>query len=425
MKALVVAGWYPPCEAWPTAARRMSMFVEGLAERGWEPTVLVPDFTGGLCPCAACVGGATPDFAHVRRVAVAPTRLRALARAVRHRRGTMRGSDAVVTPATGGSGLAWALLGMQTTWIQAAVAEGLAIPSDVLLTTCGPFENVRIGHRLSSGRQLPWVADLRDPASVDVTFEGTRVEQLVRETRRPLRRMLQGADRLIAATAQVVERDAPWLERDVELLIPGYDEQEWSEARLVAPREHERFEVVFAGRLYPGYRGPTCFLRGLRLFHERYPGRTVHLVYYGRDGRALRDAAEHERCGHLVEDRGFIAPHDMAANLVRASLLLLLTNEAADSGVPGGKFFEYLGAHRPILAVPGGDSFVESALRRTGAGVAASTPEAVADHLHLEYRRWQEHGINDYRGRLDQVAAFSSGDSIDRLDGILREVSRR
>ena len=76
-----------------------------------------------------------------------------------------------------------------------------------------------------------------------------------------------------------------------------------------------------------------------------------------------------------MDDRGFVAPDRMPELIASASGLLLLTNEVGASGVPGGKFYEYLAAHRPILAVPDVDSFVREVLSRTGAGEAASNAE--------------------------------------------------
>jgi len=80
-------------------------------------------------------------------------------------------------------------------------------------------------------------------------------------------------------------------------------------------------------------------------------------------------------------DRGFVDPPAVPAVSAGAGALLLLTNDAGDSGVPGGKFFEYLAAHRPILAVPGRDTYVASVLSRTGAGRLADDDGQVADAL--------------------------------------------
>lgn len=414
----MIAGWYPPCQAWPTAARRIEGLVEGAAARGWSPTVLTPDQTG-LCRCRACSGDVAAGGPFVHRLPVQPSTLRRIGR---RRGGSGSASSAAAGDRLPAPDLAWALLGMQTDWVVRATRAAQSVEADALLTTAGPFENILIGRRLQRALVVPWVADLRDPASVDVTFEGTRWEPVVRWSRSRYRAPLQRADRVVAATHQVVTKDQPWLQREIELLVPGFDEGRWEEIRRDAPIRHERFDVVFTGRLYSGYRGPEPFLRGLRDFSEEFDTDEVRLVYYGRDGAQLMRAARAIGCDHLVVDAGFIDPDDVPARLASASVLLLLTNEAADSGVPGGKFYEYLGARRPILAVPGVDRFVEQVLHETGAGTSASSPAEVAAEIARHFRAWRRHGAPPYGGVEEALARYASSRTSDRLVTILDDL---
>jgi hypothetical protein len=203
--------------------------------------------------------------------------------------------------------------------------------------------------------------------------------------------------------------------------LPGFNAREWAEARQVATPPVDRVEIVYAGQLYATYRRPDLFLRGLRLAADRSGSDDIRLVYYGRDGEALRAIAEREGCAGLLDDRGFVSPTDMPVRLASASALLLLTNDVGASGVPGGKFYEYLAAHRPLLAVPDTDQFVVSVLDETQAGTGASDQERVANLLLGWRDELRSTGSIAFSGRADAIDRYSDTSTVERLAQLLDE----
>src|SRR5205085_2237885 len=51
---LMIAPFYPPCLAWPTAAARTASLSAALPEHGWQPFLIVPRFPGPTCTCHNC-----------------------------------------------------------------------------------------------------------------------------------------------------------------------------------------------------------------------------------------------------------------------------------------------------------------------------------------------------------------------------------
>ena len=178
---------------------------------------------------------------------------------------------------------------------------------------------------------------------------------------------------------------------------------------------------MFTGKLYETYRRPDAFLRGLRLAADQLgPDRSrLRFVYYGRSGEFLRAQADRFGGADLVDDRGFVDPTAVPVLTAGATALLLLTNDAGDSGVPGGKFFEYLAAHRPILAVPGRDRYVASVFDRTGAGRLADDEQQVAGVLLEWFGKWRETGGLPFEGRAAAIDELSAGASARRLAEVL------
>lgn len=429
---LMLAQWYPPCQAWPTAATRARLLATQLPEHGWQTVVLVPDMTGGACGCGWC---SDPDRqapapipgVTVHRIPVRRSALRAARAAVRRSE-----ANATTSPATAGdrskslAEAVWLLGDAHSNWPRVAAAYAGRLVErggvDAIWTTSAPFAHVHIGHRLAEAHGLPWVADLRDPVSTDVTAPPGWLERAVRLRRAAYRRPLQAATAITAATGQVASTDGPWLGRDPIVLVPGFDEGEWEAARAQARPATDRLEIVFTGKFYENYRRPDTFLRGLRIAADRLgadAGGRLRFVYYGRSGEFLQGLAERYGCADLVEDRGFVEPGLMPVITAGAGALLLLTNDAGDSGVPGGKFFEYLAAHRPVLAVPGGDQYVASVLSRTGAGLVADDEEQVADVLVDWFTTWRARGALPFAGDVSAIAEFSASRSAARLAELL------
>jgi len=429
--ALMLAQWYPPCQAWPTAATRARLLATQLPRHGWQTIVLAPDMTGGSCRCGWC---SDPDRADpppvpgttVHRIPVRRSALRAAAALVRRRDGPAAGPASFDGASTSLAQAVWLLGDAHSNWPRVAAAHARRLLArggvDAIWTTSAPFAHVHVGHRLAEEHELPWVADLRDPVSTDVTAPPGWLERAVRARRVPYRRPLQAATAITAATGQVAALDGAWLGREPVVLVPGFDDAEWAEARRTAEPNPDRFEIVFTGKLYENYRRPDTFLRGLRLAADRLgsedAGR-LRFLYYGRSGGFLRGVAEAAGVSHLVEDRGFVDPAAVPVITAGAGALLLLTNESGDSGVPGGKFFEYLAAHRPVLAVPGGDRYVASVLSRTGGGRIADDEQQVADRLVEWFTAWRAAGALPFAGDPSAIEEFSAATSAGRLAELL------
>jgi glycosyltransferase involved in cell wall biosynthesis len=143
------------------------------------------------------------------------------------------------------------------------------------------------------------------------------------------------------------------------------------------------------------------------------------VVYYGRSSDCVRRDAERFGLESITDCRGFVPQDQLRAHVRSADVLLLPTNEAGDSGVPGGKLYEYLAARRPILAVPGQDRFVARVLEETRAGVSATSPDDVAGALKLWSDELSARGVVAYRGDEKAVNRYSIKESARRVAEVL------
>lgn len=417
----MVAYWFPPCRRWPTAATRADGLARGLADRGWSTTVVAPDLGDG-CPCGGCgdpVTGRGP--VDVLRVPVRPWRVSASAGArigsvdVRADRSTVQRIAAPVA----------ALFELRNDWVAAATKAIVSAPwagsLGAVWTTSPPFRSVVIGSRVRSALGVPWVADLRDEISRVRGQDPTSPTAVAaRLGRRPLRRHLRRADRVVAVTDQLARIDAAWLGRPVDTIMSGFDQALWEST---SPARTDDFVITYAGTFYPGYIGPDLAIRGIVAFARSLPPPDrdrLRLVYLGREHEIIGDALARAGGGVRLETPGFVTGDPYRTRLKGSTVLLHLSNQRGEGGVPGGKLYDYLAARRPILSVPGTDPFVADVLSRTGTGTTAATAPDVAAELHRWHGRWRAGTGVPAPGDAEQVARFSLQRAADELDHVLR-----
>jgi hypothetical protein len=394
----------------------------------------VPDLSNGVCRCGSCAEfddhkptSAETDRVEVIRLAVRPSKIFALWSTVHDEGPTRpfarhlarRAVDAVAS-------VARVVQEVDSDWRRVVLARArreLATGAfDALWTTSAPFKHLAIGSQLAREFGVPWIADLRDPVS-RYRFGSASGRAVVRLRRARYRKDLSTACARVATTPEGASLDEEWCGRPIDTITSGFDPTTWDAARSAATVPIDVFEIVYAGVLYRRYQRPHRFLQGFRLFLdglEPAEQRRVKIVYYGRDASYLLETASQFGVAHHVEDRGFVPINDIRRAMASAHVLLLVTNEIGESGVPGGKLYEYLGSMRPILAVPAADRFVNDVLAETGAGVTADTAQEVATALGCWFASWSDGHRPTTRDRdVHAVERFSMVDSARALAKVL------
>ena len=88
-----------------------------------------------------------------------------------------------------------------------------------------------------------------------------------------------------------------------------------------------------------------------------------------------------------------------------------------------GKFYEYLGAARPILCIGRHTSILADALESTGAGRFVTCVDEAKRHLVSLYDEFYSTGAVSYPGRADRIDAFRAEKSSERLAELIHSVT--
>jgi hypothetical protein len=291
-------------------------------------------------------------------------------------------------------------------------------PVDACIGEHSPDAGIFCARRFAARYAVPWIADFRDP-----------ILQPLRPAARTLYRPI--ARHLVRTAAATVNVNDVWAALDHRLFglpavsIPnGFDPDDFP-ASPSAPAA-SRFEIAYTGSIKREQRLET-FLGGLARARALDGSRRladVSFVYRGFGAARVQAVATRMGVADLVDSAGVVGRPESLAVLGRSALLLILS--AADrtdpyfgQGFYPGKVFEYLGARRPILCVPGDGGLLEDLLSRTRTGTTAHDEHEVANHLLQAVTRWRRGEHLPYAPDALEVIRYTRRNLAGELAGLL------
>jgi hypothetical protein len=266
-------------------------------------------------------------------------------------------------------------------WIGAATAAGRGIVRawrpDIVFASAPPYSGLIAASRIARACGAPWIAELRD-LWADNTYHHDPGWRLCVD--RLLERLTLGsAAGLVTVTPRWAESLRRRYGQPIACVLNGYVEEDFP-ASPPKPPPGEVVSLLYTGGIYPGYRDPSPLFRAIAGLGAERDRVAVH--FYGPPPAAVSPLSAE----HGVADRVFV--HDpvsyKASLALQASadvLLLMQWNNQKDAGNVPGKFFEYLGARRPILMIGYEHGDLAAMIRERAAGFVANDPVAIARQL--------------------------------------------
>ncbi len=215
--------------------------------------------------------------------------------------------------------------------------------------------NTEFGHLLAMwykkrNTKVRWIADFRD--SVWLTNSS---EKHIKKAKKFAKNVAERCDFITAVTDGILKtHESDFGARTREVVYNGYDLED---VAAFEPISDGILRMVYTGELYSGQRDLTPLFKALDVLSKR--GKIdlskVLITYAGNSGGVF----EHQIKPYpdiKYENRGFI-PRSEAIRIQLDSHILLLASwcHKNDKFTLTGKFFEYLGAKRPILCTVAGD----------------------------------------------------------------------
>ncbi len=246
-------------------------------------------------------------------------------------------------------------------WNRYALKKGLQLiraeQIDIVITSGPPHSTHLIGKKLKERTGIRWITDFRDPWTDIYYYKSlyhsglaTRFDQYLEKT------VLTNADKIITVSEEVRKlllKKIPGSTDKIAVIPNGYDEADFENTDAV---HNEVFTITYTGTISMNYRIDQ-FIEAVSLLPDGVKEQ-LKIRFVGNVPDEIINLFNRKNLGSMVEVLGYI-PHQQAiSQMAGASILLLAIPDSPDNkGIVTGKFFEYLAAQRPILAIGplGGD----------------------------------------------------------------------
>ncbi len=267
---------------------------------------------------------------------------------------------------------------------------------DFLITSQEPPVDSFIGLYLKNKfPHIAWIADIADPLTALYYPSWRRAIDELLELK-----ILTKADAVTVTCEGIIDYFSKKYKIDRQkfhLVTQGFRQD-----NCLKPNNKSKnkvFTLVYSGTFYKHFRDPENLIKALKELPFPYK-----LIVLGRNEHFLPLM---KQLGNNFSFLGFVPHHRVAEYQSKADLLLHIGNRQTEQ-IPG-KFFEYLGAKKPILTIAYNDDESAYLTRKLGVGlVCRNHKNEIKNVLTYIYKLWKEDKISAiFNPNPEEIEKFS------------------
>jgi glycosyltransferase involved in cell wall biosynthesis len=293
-------------------------------------------------------------------------------------------------------GQLWEIPDYYRGWIRGAIKLSLFLiekyKPDVILASSPYHSALIVASRLSRRTEIPWVAHLRDPWTINPYLKACILRKLLE---RPLeRKVLRTASAIIVVSEGWVDFYRHISGKPVFVVHNGFDPEDFPKEIKPNP---QFFSLLYAGSLYGGERDITPLLAGIKElkeggFFKFFPLKVSFFVPTG-ELEWLRNLVKSKGIEDIVEVSPPIDHKEILKMECEATfLLLVLRPTKEDKHTYTGKLFEYMGARRPIIVLGPKENLASKLVKEKNIGIVCERKDEVSDFLRREIVSFYKEG---------------------------------
>lgn len=267
-------------------------------------------------------------------------------------------------------------------------------PVDAVITT-GPPHSM---HLIALGLKkhfpnLPWIADFRDPWTNIDFYKELNLSKLSDYIHRRLeKKVVQTADCVLVVSNEMVKEYKQFNPHRIQLITNGFDTDD-VQAQEISP--DKKFTLAHIGTLNYA-RNPKVLWTVLSDLAQENSDfrRDLQILLIGKTDFTVIEDLRHLNLADNLQKIDYLT-HSEAIKKQNSSqvLLLLINNSPSAKGILTGKFFEYLAAKRPILAIGPTDGDTAKILEETKSGrIADFNDDKEMREIVLDYYEKYKNG---------------------------------
>ncbi|OIP84170.1 MAG: glycosyl transferase family 1, partial [Porphyromonadaceae bacterium CG2_30_38_12] len=242
-------------------------------------------------------------------------------------------------------------------------------PVDAIITTGPPHSMHFIGLGLKkSNPNLPWIADFRDPWTNLDFYEELNLSYISDKIHHQMeKKIIQKADCIVVVSNGMHEDYKLLNPKKIEIITNGYDE---SDVQIDHVKLDEKFSLSHIGTLNTTRNPPILWkvLSEICIENPQFKA-DLQIQLIGKVDFSVLEEINLLNLNNNLLKVGYLSHQEAIISQQSSQVLLLLINQSVNAkGFVTGKFYEYLAAKRPILAIGPTDGDVATILNETTAG---------------------------------------------------------
>jgi len=289
---------------------------------------------------------------------------------------------------------------------------------DTVITTGPPHSMHMIGLGLKKNfPNLKWVADFRDPwTNIDFYKELNLSWISDRIHHRFEKMVIQQADSIVVVSNGMKDEYELLNPKRIQVISNGYDE---SDVKQAEPDLDKKFTISHIGTLNVA-RNPKIVWKVLsEICIENLEFKSDLLIQLvGKVDYSVLEDIKHSNLSDNLNKIDYLSHHEAIVKQQSSQVLLLLINNSGNAkGILTGKFYEYLAAKRPILAVGPTDGDAADVLKDTGTGIMVDfldekgTKETILEY----YNRFKTSSLNVQSESIERFSRRSLTGELSKL----------
>jgi len=306
---------------------------------------------------------------------------------------------------------------------------------DCIMTTSPPHSIHFFGLFLKKMTRIPWIMDIRDA----IIGDPNRPSTLITRVQDPFRylhekRFVSSSGAIISVSDPIVDsirtrHRTLRLQSKLQTISNGFDEEDFANMQT-SKRKRNHLLITYTGS-FMGKQTPEYFLKSIQLLIDNksiYPS-DLNIQFVGHYDEPIRNMLQSFRSRIPIEILDF-QPYEKTLSLQAKSdlLLLIVSIDEKEQGqqTMTGKFFEYIGAQRPVFAlVPDGP--LKETIKKGGFGFIAppkNIPQ-IAEKFKSIYDQWKDQHFIYFQPDMEFRSNFSRKQLTEKLASIIFTLSNQ
>ncbi len=313
-------------------------------------------------------------------------------------------------------------------WYPYAVKTGVSLLKrlefDAIYSIHGPPTSHLVASRLYSASGIPWIADYRDFWSLNPYDTQGPLWQKGEEAFE--RRVVKGASTLVVVNHPMASKLNELTGKPVVTIRNGFDEDDFVDLNHFKSNSDAPFSMLYPGSLYPGFHDLRPLFQAVRKLHRQsfINSRNFVIRFLGTDPEYPRKLAAKLEISSYLEFLPFASFKESLAYQSQATVLILFKwEDENEKGVCPSKFYEYLGARRPVLSIGKVRNVTDEILEDCHAGLTASTSEETSEILREWIAAYRENGEIGWEYNLNNLKKYSRKAAAEKMADLLNEIT--